>query len=490
MSKRKINLEEQARTPYVDALKKYVDKNVVAFNVPGHHGTSTNDLADIFGENIFKYDLNCPYGLDNILISKGCIKEAEELYATFCGAKRAKFLVNGSSSGNLIMFLSVLKHGDKIILPRNIHKSVTNALILSGAVPIFINPSIEKELGISLQVSAEDYIKAINENRDAKAVFIINPTYFGYVTDIAKIIDCARLFKMFVLVDEAHGSHFYFSSKMPKTAMELGADMSVISMHKTGGSLTQSSVLLINNDRILDFDLNLAYSMATSTSPSSFLLASLDAARKYMVLNGKEDIKRAIELSVFFREKIKKIPGFYVENEDFYKKHYEIFGMDPTKVCIGISQLSKNGFELYKILADEYNIQIELAEEQAILFLITIGTTKNDVEICLEVLKDLSRRFFKKNINTKKYDLGHIKGIISPREAYLSPSKIIDLDKAENMISKETIVVYPPGIPIIMPGEVFTKEIISQIKIYQNEKATILADLEPIEKVLIANLDK
>lgn len=490
MSKRKINLEEQAKTPYIDALKKYIDKNVVAFNVPGHHGTCTNDLSDLFGEEIFKYDLNCPFGLDNIFDSKGCIKQAEDLYATFCGAKKAKFLVNGSSSGNLIMFLSVLKPGDKIILPRNIHKSVTNALILSGAIPIFVNPSIEEELGISLQVSAEDYIKAIYENKDAKAVFIINPTYFGYVTDMAKIIDCARLFNMFILVDEAHGSHFYFSSKMPKTAMELGADMSVISMHKTGGSLTQSSILLINNDKISDFDINLAYSMATSTSPSSFLLASLDAARKFMVLNGEENIKKAIEISQLFREEIKKIPGFYVENENFYKKYYGIFGMDPTKVCVGTIDLSKNGFELYKILADEYNVQIELAEEQAVLFLVTIGTTKNDIEICLEALKDLSRRFYKKNTNVKKYDLIRIKGIISPREAYLSPSKIVDLDKSEKMISKETIVIYPPGIPIIMPGEVFTKEIISQIRFYQSKKATILADLEPIEKVLIADLDE
>ena len=216
----------------------------------------------------------------------GAIKEAQELFAKACGADYCKFLINGSTSGNLIMFLSALQANDKVILPRNVHKSVINGLILSGAVPIFIMPELDKKTEIVNQVSFKQRRNAIDDNPDAKAIFIINPTYFGATCDLKKIVSYAHLHNKIVLVDEAHGTHFYFSNKLPVSAMEAGADMTTLSIHKTGGSLTQSSVLLGKGNRVPRYDVIKSFNLITTTSPSSILIASLDAARKYLVFKG------------------------------------------------------------------------------------------------------------------------------------------------------------------------------------------------------------
>ena len=229
--------------------------------------------------------------MDNLLHPHECIKEAQELYALATNAQYAKFLVNGSTSGILVMLLSVLKAHDKIILPRNVHKSVINGLILSGAFPIFVMPEIDKETEIVNQISFEKWKETIDNNLDAKAIFIINPTYFGATADLKKIVEYAHEKNIIVLVDEAHGSHFYFNSTLPITAMDANADMATLSIHKTGGSLTQSSLLLIKSTLVDIEDVNNAFNLITTTSPSNILLASLDASRKFLVFKGEKEIK-------------------------------------------------------------------------------------------------------------------------------------------------------------------------------------------------------
>lgn len=470
----------QDRTPYVDALKKYIDEKNVAFDVPGHHQRNIKTrFNQIINSRIYKADINAPRGLDNVAHPKGVIKEAEELMAEACHAKYAKFLVNGSTIGNQIMIMAACNANDKIILPRNCHKSVINALIISGAIPVFVMPQIDESSEIVNQVSFEDWKKVIDENPDAKAIFVINPTYFGATCDLKKIVDYAHSKDMIVICDEAHGTHFYFSNKFPITAMDAGADFSTLSMHKTGGSLTQSSVLLIGSDRVPKYRIDKAYLMFTSTSPSTLLIASLDAARQFLSMHGKYYLSQAIKLSDYAREEIAKIKGFIPLTRERFIKNGAI-DFDSTKVAVELDKLTINGFDLYKILHDEYHIQIELAETYVFLLIISLGSRKSDVDKLIEALKDISKRFY--NDKLVYEDHHYLKNFPSlvyrPREAFHAPLKKCSLDEALNKISKEMIMIYPPGIPVIVPGERFTPEVIKAIKNYRNNNITMISDFD------------
>lgn len=473
-----MDREKQKKTPYCDALKQYMSEHNVVFDVPGHHqGEVKTEIGKIYSQRIFEGDVNCPRGLDNIMNPTGVIKEAQELMADATGAKLARFLVNGSTSGNLIMIMSTIRANEKIILPRNVHKSVINALILSGGVPIFVMPNIDRSTEIVNQPSLEEWKKAIDNNIDAKAIFVINPTYFGATTDLKKLVRYAHKRGMIVLVDEAHGSHFYFSKLLPITAMEAGADMSTLSFHKTGGSLTQSSVLLIGSDLINPYDVSKAFNMLTTTSPSSILLSSLDAARKNMVFNGRKKLERAINLAEYAKEKINKLDGFTVRDKDHFKKHGS-YEYDLTKVVIEIDKINLSGFQIYKLLKDEYHIQIELAETYVLLLIISIGTIKSDIDTLVGALNDISNKYY--DINIQYEDRHYLSTFpsmyVRPRSAFHAPLKIVRVEDALNEISKEMIMIYPPGIPLIVPGEVFTKEVIKHILYYRSIDTTILSD--------------
>ncbi len=475
---KKIDLDEQKVTPYIDAYKKYLDEHNVAFDVPGHHqGNIKTDFDKIFPHSVYKNDINCPRGLDNLLHPTGCIKEAEELFAKACGAKRARFLINGSSSGILIMLMATLKAHQKILLPRNVHKSVINGLILSGAVPVFLMPEIDNQTEIVNQISYKERKKAIDQNLDARAIFIINPTYFGATCNLKKITEYAHSKGMVVLCDEAHGAHLYFSNKLPISAMEAGCDISTLSVHKTGGSLTQSSVLLINTERVTEYEINKAYNLINTTSPSSLLLASLDGARKYLVFHGSKKVFRSIQLARYTIAKVNEIKGFKAHGKDYFLKN-GAFDFDETKVVIELDNLSISGFDLYKILKDEYHIQIELAETYVLLLLFTIGTKKTDTDALISALKDISLRFYKENVYYPDHHFTNEMPelIVRPRVAYHSKLKVIPLKEAENYVSKEMIMIYPPGIPLIIPGEKFTKKIIEQILYYQSSGVSIISD--------------
>ena len=301
----------QKRTPYIDAYKEYLSEHNVAFDVPGHHqGNIRTDFDKIFPHAVYKNDINCPRGLDNILHPNGVIKEAEELFALATGARKARFLINGSTIGILIMLMATLKAHQKIILPRNVHKSVINGLVLSGAIPVFLMPEIDKQTEIVNQISFDKWKEAIDENPDARAIFIINPTYFGATCDLKRITDYAHSKGMVVLCDEAHGCHLYFSNKLPMCAMKAGVDISTLSVHKTGGSLTQSSVLLINTDLVSDYEINKSFNLITTTSPSSLLLASLDGARKYLYFHASKKLNEVIKLARNTINEVNQIKGF------------------------------------------------------------------------------------------------------------------------------------------------------------------------------------
>ncbi len=481
------DFEIQKETPYLDAYKKYLEEHNTSFDVPGHHQKNINkEFNKIFGNNLYKKDINAPRGMDNLAHPHYSIAKAQDLFAKACNADYAKFLVNGSTSGNLIMIMSCLKAKEKIILPRNIHKSVISGIILSGAIPVFVMPEIDKDLEIVNQISFKDWKKAIDENPTAKAIFIINPTYFGATCDLKRIVKYAHSKNMLVLVDEAHGSHFYFSKHSPITAMDAGADMTTLSIHKTGGSLTQSSILLYKGELVKNYDINKSFNLITTTSPSSILIASLDGARKFLYFNGNKYINKAIKLAKECEIEINKIQGFKAHGKDSFIKQGS-YSYDQTKLVVEIDKLSINGFDLYKILKDDYRIQIELAETYVFLLLFTIGSKKEDMLKIVEALKDISKRFY--NPNTKYIDHHYANNFptlkVRPRVAYHAPLEVIKLDNALGRISKETIMIYPPGIPIIIPGEVFTKDIINELNYYIETKANIISDWENLGEVCV-----
>ena len=488
----KIDKEEQRKTPYLTAYRKYLKGNNTEFDVPGHHqGGIRTDFDKIFTHIVYKNDINCPRGMDNILHPTGCIKEAQDLFAKACHADYAKFLVNGSTSGNLIMLMSCLRAHDKVILPRNIHKSVINGLILSGAIPIFLMPELDKETEIVNQITFKEWKKAIDDNLDAKAIFIINPTYFGATCNLKRVVEYAHLKNMIVLVDEAHGSHFYFSNKLPISAMDAGADMATLSIHKTGGSLTQSSLLLVKGTRVKRYDVIKSFNMITTTSPSSILLASLDAARKYLVFKGSEALYQAIKLERETKDRINEIPGFKAHGKEHFLKN-DAYGFDETKLVVELDKLTINGFEIYKILKDKYHIQVELAETYVFLCLFTVGSKKKDADKLVAALMNISLKYY--DPSTTYPDHHYVKGFPSmmmrPRSAYHGPLKVVKLKNALDCVSKEMIMIYPPGIPLIIPGEVFNQDVIDELMYYKKIHANILSDWEGGNEVSVVDLDQ
>ena len=471
---------EQEETPYLDALKKYVSENVSPFDVPGHHmGNVPNDFKDFVGEMTYKCDVNAPRGLDNLNHPHGVICKAQELMAKAFKADESFFLINGTSAGIMAMILATCSAHQKIIVPRNCHKSCINGLVLSGATPIFITPEYDYNLEIANQPLIEDYKKAIDDNPDARAIFVINPTYFGATLNLKELVDYAHERDILVLADEAHGCHFGFNEYGPMSAMEAGCDLSAVSFHKTGGSLTQSSVLLRKGNRISHYEISKAFALINTTSPSTLLIASLDAARKYMALNGQESLIRAINLTKYAFNEINKIEGFKARGKEYFVS-LGAYDYDETKLVIELDNLDIDGFTLYKILKDEYGVQMELAETYVVLAIVAIGSKKEHIDSLITALKDIASKHYLGNVKYPKYhyDNPFPKGIVRPRTAYHAPLKVVPLLEAENLISKESIMIYPPGIPLIIPGEVFTKDIINRILQYKKTNATVLSDYE------------
>lgn len=470
--------KRQQREPFLEACIEYMNSSPTPFDVPGHKmGRLTTDLVDYAGENIFKADFNAPLGLDNLYHPNGVIKEAQELAAEAFHADKAIFSVNGTTGGIITILIALLKAKEKIILPRNVHKSVINGLIVSGAYPIFVEPDVDKRTGIANGVSVQTYVKAMDENPDAKAIFVINPTYFGIASNLKEIVSQAHKRGIIVICDEAHGAHFVFNNKMPISAMDAGADISALSVHKTAGSLTQTSMILLKKDRIDISRVTKVFAMFSSTSPNHILMASLDAARKKLYFEGEKLIDNALELAKYARSKINKLKGLYAFDKEYCTIDAR-YDFDETKLVINTYGLGITGFEVLKILRKKFNIQLELAEVSEVLAIVSIGTTKEDIEKLIEGLTYLSSTYYKENgeLNIPHFDYTYPKIIVRPREAFNAPSKIVPFEDAAGEISAEAIMIYPPGIPIAIPGELISKQAIDLVEFYANNGGVLLSD--------------
>ena len=465
---------DQNKTPLLDALKEYHERNIIPFDVPGHkHGKGLRELAEFLGQKVLEVDVNSMKCLDNLNKPTGVIKEAEELAAKAYGADYAYFLVNGTTSAVQGMVMSVCRPGDKIILPRNVHKSVINAIILTGSKPVYIQPDIDGKLGIAMGISTESVEKSINENPDAKAILIINPTYYGATSDIENIVKLSHNHGIRVLVDEAHGAHFAFHKEFPKSAISLGADMVSVSSHKTGGSLTQSSMLLLNEGLVKPEEVRTAIELTQTTSASYLLMTSLDVSRKVLAVNGEELLQKTLDLSRYARKEINKINGLYAFGKELIGTD-GVFDFDETKLGVNVSQLGLTGFEVYDRLRDEYNIQVELGDVYNILAIISIGDDIESINKLINALKDISDKFRGTKIEFDKAPvLENPEVVLLPREAYYSHKKSVSLEDAEGLVSGEFIMAYPPGIPIVTPGERFTKHMIEYVKVLKRQKTLI-----------------
>ena len=465
-------------TPFFTKLVEYSEQHIIQHDVPGHKlGQMENDLMAYAGNLLYKLDANAPRGLDNLNMPNGVLKEASTLMADAYHAEEAYFLTGGTTMGILAMIMSTCRAKEKIIMPRNVHKSAINALILSGAIPIFVQPHLDEELGIANHVPYDHILEAVNEHPDAKAIFVINPTYFGVTSDLKKICELAHQKDMVVMCDEAHGSHFRFDEELPISAMDAGADMSAASLHKTSGSLTQSSVLLAQGDRIDHVRLRSTINMIQSTSPSSLLLASLDVARKAMVFEAPKKLPDLIHMAERARERINQIPGLMaIGKEHFIKlgaKNY-----DTTKLIVKVSDLGITGFDVYKEIFDDHGVQLELAETHMILAVLSIGTKQEDLDGLIIGLEKIAEKYRKQELKPilPKIRYSYPEAFTRPREAYHAPKKYVSLSQASEEIAAESILIYPPGIPNIIPGEIVSDDILEDLAFYKKMGSIILSD--------------
>ena len=409
--------------------------------------------------------------LDNLCHPVSVIRDAEKLAAEAFGAKAAFFMVSGTTGSVQAMIMCACKAGDKIIMPRNVHRSAINSLVVCGAVPVYVNPGLNKELGIPLGMSVKDVEEAILANKDAKAIMVNNPTYYGICSNLKDIVTLAHKYNMLVLVDEAHGTHFYFGDDMPISAMAAGADMAAVSMHKTGGSLTQSSFLLCGKNVQTDY-VRQVINLTQTTSASYLLLSSLDLARKNLSLHGKEVFKKTIEFAQYARSEVNKLGGYYAFSKELIDKD-TVYDYDLTKLSIHTRDIGLAGIEVYDLLRDEYNIQIEFGDTSNILAVLSAGDRALEIERLISALLEIKRLYSKDKVGMLENEYINPTVKLAPQKAFYSSKKAMPLKQSIGNISSEFVMCYPPGIPILAPGELITKDIIDYI-LYAKEKGCLL----------------
>jgi len=474
-----MNGADQERAPLCEALEKFRSQRVVPFDVPGHkRGRGNPELNRLFGEQCVELDVNSMKPLDNLCHPVSVIRDAEVLAAEAFSAAYAFFMVGGTTGAVQSMVLYACKRGEKIILPRNVHRSVLNALVLCGAVPVYVNPEVDKTLGIPLGMSLTQVERAMEEHPDAKAVLVNNPTYYGICSDLSSIVALAHRRGMLVLADEAHGAHFYFGEGLPVPAMQAGADLASVGMHKSGGSLTQSSLLLAGK-AIHEGYLRQVINLTQTTSGSYLLMASLDLSRRNFALRGQEVLARTLAQAEYARAEINRIGDLRAFSSELQNGD-SVFDFDRTKLSVYTLDVGLAGIEVYDILRDEYDIQIEFGDIGNILAYLTVGDRPRDVERLVSALADIRRRY--KRPKTGLLSQEYIPPIVvrSPQEAFYAEKCSLLLRDSIGKISTEFVTSYPPGIPILAPGEQVTEEIIRYIE-YSKEKGCSVTGPEDME---------
>ncbi len=472
--------DEQRIAPILTGLTGYAQQGHLPFHVPGHKGGLGMDaeFRALVGAEMLALDVTNIAPLDDLHQPRAMIKSAQRLAAQAFGADRTWFSVQGTTTPIMAMLMAVCGPGEEIILPRNIHRSVLSGLIFSGAKPVFLAPPMDARLGINHCLRAEQVEQALIQYPASKGVFVINPTYYGFAGDLARIVRSCHARDVPVLVDEAHGSHFYFHPGLPPSAMEAEADLAAVSVHKLGGSLTQSSLLNQRGNRVSPQRIQTMLNSLTTTSASFLLLASLDTARRHLALNGKKIFGRAMDLADLARRGINEIPGLWCPGAELVEKGGTIAGVDVTKLVISVRQLGISGRKAERWLSHNRRVEVELGDLHNVLCIITEGDNRETVSGLLAALRALSAEFRPGRKRSQGTPLPGLpvtpRLVLTPREAFYAPKRCVKLKDAVGEVAAEWLMTYPPGIPLILPGEVVDRLTYESIRACQEAGLTML----------------
>ncbi|MDF2883816.1 MAG: decarboxylase [Clostridiaceae bacterium] len=459
--------------PLIEGIMNYVRENNIPFSMPGHksgRGFNYTKQGRELINNFLKYDITEVDGVDNLHKPDGIIKESLDLLSKYYGSKKSYYLVNGSTSGNLAMIFSCFDEGDKVIVERNCHRSVFNGIIMRKLHPIYIDNEIYEEYNAPLSINMEHFLNTIKCNKDAKGIIITYPSYYGVCCDLKYIISIAKQYGMKVLVDSAHGAHFGACDELPDSAIKLGADVVVVSAHKTLPSLTQTAYLHIGksmDESTVDFYV----SLFLSTSPSYLFMCSLEYSRFFLEKYGNEEYKKLINLTQEYKNKINNLGTFHIiSNEDIKRNSYNE-KIDPTRYIVNLNNES-TGHEFLNYLRKS-GIQGEMSDESNVILIFSPFNTREDFEKLYEAMRNFK-------INHRNCTKVKIKKVPIPEMRYLPYETLtmnktdINIDNSIGRISCDNIVPYPPGIPIVMMGEIIDKDSINMIKYYMKQNISVL----------------
>jgi len=454
-------MNKQNQTPIFETLLGRAKRKVTSFHTPGHKNGKGLDskLKDFTGKSAYLFDVTVFPEVDSLHDPVTSIKKAQNLMAEAYGVKSSFFLVNGSTVGNQAMLMSACNPGDSVIVSRNAHKSILSGIILAGVWPIWIQPKVDQNLDILFDPLPEQIEAALHQYPEAKAVLITSPTYNGVTADLVKISEIVHRHGKVLLVDEAHGPHLKFHEDLPISAVEAGADLCVQSTHKILSALSQGSVIHFNSEVIDINRLKKVISMLQTTSPNYLILASIDLARRQAVLNGERILEKVIKLAEYARKRINQTRHFF----SFTRKEIQARGydLDVTKLTINVTKSGFSGQEVDAILSKEYNIQVDAADLFNLIAIFGIGTDREDVDKLIAAIEEIDTKYHGSAKNwTLVIPSLSTEMVLMPREVFLSKkTKRVPITKAAGFISAQTLTPYPPGIPVLIPGERITQEI-------------------------------
>lgn len=432
--------------PINEGISKYVSKGRISFSMPGHKGRGIID-----GKNLFKLDVTELDDTDNLLSPQSYIKESQKQLSDIYGTVSSHYLLGGATSGIYSMISLAACEGDKIIVDRFCHKSVINAIMLRGATPVYITPEYNYQFGFTGGILPAEVESVAESNPDAKAVIITSPTYYGTASDVASIAKIVHKAGMLLLVDEAHGAHFHISDDFPDNAIKCGADMCVQSIHKTMGALSGGALLHINTDKFSAWQIEEVLSLYHTSSPSYAALCVLEAS----VLKYKELKKRYASI---LRE-IDKCRSLVNNQAKAYWVGEELLGgcaiyaMDKTRIVINFSKLPVTGYAVADILRKKYKIEVEMADANNIVCIVTAYNNPSDIKILAKAVISITKKMPLKHNKSDDFKLIAPRIVTTPRKAILSPCETVDMSQAVGRVARTIVCKYPPGVPILVPGE-------------------------------------
>lgn len=475
----------QNSVPLLEAARRYLDIDHAPFYMPGHkRGQGIDrDFVDLLGETFFRLDLPEMPDLEEP------VAEAEELAAAAYGSDHAWFLTNGSTCGVQAMLLATCQAGDKILIARNCHKSAFAGMILTGAVPIYLPTDYLSEFDLDLGVSPATLEAFLQQHPDAKAVLVVSPNYFGVCGEIEKLVAIAHAYNVPLLVDAAHGAHLGFHPDLPISALQAGADLVVQSTHKVAGSLTQSSILHLQGDRIAPEQVDRALQVLRSSSPNLLLLISLDVARRQMAIQGKQLLSETLRLAKEARSLLLQVSNLRTFDQ------IEVPTLDPTRLTLLVDQFGITGFEADVWLHSQLDVMAEMPTLNQLVFILSLGNTQADIDRLIFAFQQISQDTQEKR-NKKQEKLSPLTNYqlpitnyqsnLSPREAYFAKSDRLPLEQAIGRISTESLCPYPPGIPLICIGEEITAEVVEMLQCILRSGGIINgASDESLETILV-----